>query len=131
MNHVFVFLFMIFLHIFDDFFLQCQGALNTMKQRNWWKVNCTDEQYKKYKNDYIIVLLLHAFSWSFSIMLPLAFLVNFNVDTIFFVLFIGNTIIHALIDHLKCNNEGINLIQDQVLHLLQILATFCVITSRI
>ena len=34
-----------------------------------------------------------------------------------------NTIIHALVDHLKCNEKILNLVQDQLLHLAQIAIT--------
>jgi hypothetical protein len=36
---------------------------------------------------------------------------------------VGNTIIHAIVDDLKANRNKLNLIQDQLLHLAQIVIT--------
>lgn len=53
---------MLFFHLFDDYKLQ--GILANMKQRSWWEKNAPDDLYK---NDYIIALIEHAFSWTFMI----------------------------------------------------------------
>lgn len=119
MNYNFIFIFMIFCHIINDFFLQ--GILAEFKQKSYWEKNAPD---KRYKNDYIISLLMHSISWSFMIMLPLAINMDFKVDD-HFLLGLGiNVIIHAIIDHLKANIKVFNLCEDQLLHIFQIFITF-------
>ena len=119
---IFVLFAMIFCHIVDDYYLQ--GLLGKLKQRSWWEENYPDE---KYRNDYIIALLEHAFSWSFMIMLPV-FLLMWKNDCIsvpFYVIaFLINMLVHAVIDHLKANRRKFGLLVDQVLHLVQILVTW-------
>ena len=63
---------MLFCHIVDDYYLQ--GWLASAKQKLWWEKNVPD---KLYKNDYIMALCEHAFSWTFMIMLPLMYAVGF------------------------------------------------------
>lgn len=123
MNNYFIILWMIFNHIFDDFYLQ-PIILNKLKQRDWWFEQ--KGMTALYENDYIIALLAHSFSWTFMMMLPVAIYLNFSLDLIFILVFVGNIIAHALIDNWKCNKYEINLIQDQILHILQIIFTFCV-----
>ena len=116
---------MIFLHIVDDFYLQ--GCLAKFKQQDWWKENYPQEIYK---NDYIICLLIHSFSWAFVMMLPITIGLLFNLNYVdtsyfgYFLVMIFNIIIHSIIDHAKANWKIMNLTQDQVLHLLQILGTW-------
>jgi len=120
---VIVLLSMIFLHIVDDYYLQ--GVLAKMKQRQWWKDNVSDDKFQKYKYDYIIALIEHAFSWSFMIHLPwmiYSLLGNLN-QIIILISIIINTIIHTIVDNEKANKFTINLIVDQLMHLLQILIT--------
>ena len=120
MTKYFIILFMIFMHIFDDYFLQ--GILANMKQKEWWK---KQEGYKRlYKYDYIWALLMHSFSWSFMIMLPIAIFNYFNVGVLFVRVLIANVIIHCSVDHLKANKHKINLIEDQIIHIVQIIVTF-------
>ena len=107
---------MIFLHIADDYYLQ--DILAQMKQKKFWKEQAPD---KKYKYDYIWALIMHAFSWTFMIMLPLALTAPIGIK--FYILFILNLIIHAFVDDLKANKLKINLWQDQLIHLLQIIIT--------
>lgn len=108
---------MIFCHIVDDYYLQ--GWLANGKQKSWWEKNAPDQLYK---NDYLMALLMHAFSWSFMIMVPLMLHSNFNLN--WMLIFIPiNTIIHAIVDDLKANKHKLNLIQDQSIHLLQIIIT--------
>ena len=122
MNNLFLLLLMIFLHIVDDYYLQ--GWLADAKQRKYWEQNAPD---KLYKNDYKWALYMHSFSWTFSIMLPIAFSMSFNVNGLFLILFVYNVIIHAYIDDLKANKKEINLIIDQTIHLIQILITFLIL----
>ena len=119
MDYIFVLLLMIFCHIVDDYYLQ--GILASLKQKDWWKEHAP---YKMYKYDYQMALFMHSFSWSFMIMLPLAVFYGFMINWLFIVLFICNLIIHAVVDNLKANKKKLNLTEDQIIHLIQIVATF-------
>lgn len=120
-NYTFILLSMLFLHIIDDYKLQ--GILASMKQQNWWQ---KQENYKSlYKYDYIIALLEHSFSWTFMIMLPIAFSVQFKIG-LWLVAYVINLIIHAFTDDLKANKLKINLIIDQLIHIIQIFITWIV-----
>ena len=119
MNNTFIFLLMIFCHIVDDYYLQ--GWLASAKQKKYWEENAPD---KMYKHDYIWALIMHSFSWAFMIMLPVAFFMNFNVGFEFVMLFVWNVFLHAITDNAKANRKKINLIQDQIVHILQIISTF-------
>lgn len=118
MNKAFIFLSMIFCHIIDDYYLQ--GVLANLKQREWWKKNAPQEIYA---NDYIMALFMHSFSWSFMVMLPIAVSNKFNIGIRFIFLMAVNMLIHGYVDHMKANKRCINLIQDQSIHLLQIVIT--------
>ena len=119
MNNTFIFLLMIFCHIVDDYYLQ--GWLASAKQKKYWEENAPDEMYK---HDYIWALIMHSFSWAFMIMLPVALFMNFNVSFEFVMLFVWNVFLHAITDNAKANKKKINLIQDQMVHIFQIIATF-------
>ena len=119
MNILFVLILMIFCHIVDDYYLQ--GWLASAKQKQWWKDNAPD---KLYRFDYIWALIMHSFSWSFMIMLPIAISNNFEVSCVFVALLVSNMIIHAFIDNLKANKHMINLWVDQICHMVQIAGTF-------
>ena len=119
MKEIFIVLMMIFCHIIDDYKLQ--GILASMKQKKWWQ---EQKEYKNlYKYDYIWALITHSFSWSFMIMLPIIFIKSFEIKTTFLIVFILNMITHAVVDDLKANKFKINLIQDQIIHLIQIVVT--------
>lgn len=118
MSRLFVILWMIFFHIVDDYYLQ--GWLASAKQKAYWEQNAPD---KLYEHDYIWALIMHSFSWSFMVMLPVAYALQFNVDFWFMILFVFNVGIHALIDNLKANSKVINLWEDQFIHMAQILFT--------
>jgi hypothetical protein len=112
---------MIFLHIIDDYKLQ--GILASMKQKKWWR---EQKEYKElYKNDYIMALVEHSFSWTFMIMLPTAFTLNFNIGW-WLIAYIINMTIHAFVDDLKANRFRINLVTDQLIHLVQIVCTWLI-----
>lgn len=117
---------MIYLHIVDDYHIQ--GILSNFKQKKWWEQNYPD---KKYKNDWIIGLLLHAFQWAFVIELPCVLLaiyfntISYNTILVVSILVI-NTIIHAITDHLKSNMFKISLFTDQIVHLIQITITYII-----
>ena len=118
MNYAFVLLWMVFMHIVDDYYLQ--GWLASAKQKSWWKENVPDELYRR---DYIWALIMHSFSWTFMIMLPTAYAHQFNIGVAFIGLFVANVAIHANVDHMKANLKIINLWQDQLVHMAQILLT--------
>lgn len=123
-NSVFILLSMIFAHIVDDYYLQ--GILAKLKSKDWWRSN--EEYTDHYKYDYIVGLVCHAFSWSFMIMLPIAIYYKFQLGWIY-VLYPINLIIHAIVDHLKCNKKILNLVQDQLIHLAQVLITFVLVIA--
>lgn len=113
---------MLFLHIVDDYYLQ--GILAKMKQKSFWEENAPDPMYK---NDYIVALVEHAFSWTFMIMLP-AMVWMFYYQNIhsgwYVILFVWNVVIHSLVDHAKANMKLINLYEDQRVHFIQIMMTW-------
>lgn len=115
---------MIFCHIVDDFYLQ--GVLANLKQKSWWDKNATDSMYR---HDYIAALIIHSFSWSFMMMLPILFYIMWwnrssELLSLYFVLFIINAVLHAFVDNEKSNNKSINLVVDQLCHLAQIVITW-------
>lgn len=116
---------MLFCHIVDDYYLQ--GWLASAKQKSWWKKNAPD---KKYKNDYIIALFEHAFSWTFMIMLIPTVYLYFNpnelVYKIYLFMFYFNWAVHCIVDDSKANKKKINLIQDQLIHISQVILTWAV-----
>ena len=118
MSRLFVILWMIFFHIVDDYYLQ--GWLASAKQKSWWKENAPD---KLYEHDYIWALIMHSFSWAFMIMLPIAYIQQFDVGFGFMFMFVFNIAMHASVDHLKANAKMINLWQDQLIHMSQIWLT--------
>lgn len=114
---LFILFVMIFAHIVDDYYLQ--GILASLKQKNWWE---NQKSYKPmYKYDYIVALIMHAFSWSFMISLPILYL---GFTKWIAVAIILNTIIHGIVDDLKANKHKINLIVDQSIHIIQIIITW-------
>ena len=120
-NQIFLLLSMMFLHIIDDYKLQ--GILASMKQKKWWQ---EQKEYKAlYKHDYIIALIEHSFSWTFAIMLPIAISLKFNIGW-WALAYVVNIIIHALVDDLKANKFKINLVTDQLIHIVQIIVTWAV-----
>jgi hypothetical protein len=84
---------------------------------------------KRYENDYICALMTHAFSWAFMTMLPLAITLSFKITPLFFLLFCLNWTIHGIVDDQKANKLSINLIQDQIIHVIQIIVTFVLMSA--
>lgn len=121
MGIIFILVLMIFMHIVDDYYLQ--GWLASAKQKKWWEENAPQ---KLYRNDYIMALIMHSFSWAFMIMLPIAIDRQFAVTWIYAVALIVNATVHGIVDNLKANKLKINLIQDQSIHIVQIVLTFIV-----
>ena len=120
---VYVFLIMILLHIIDDFVLQ-PICLSKLKQKSFWETYVKDDE--KYKFDYKVALVIHALSWAIMIHLPLM-VIGISENGILFSVII-NTIIHAWIDDEKANKLNINLLFDQLIHLIQIGVTWALLT---
>ena len=117
-----ILLLMLLLHIVDDFVLQ-PVCLSKLKQREWWKNQIG--YCEKYKNDYKMALFMHSLSWSLMISLPLMFMANIS-DLWLTCAVIFNMAIHFMVDDFKANRHKINLVQDQVIHLMQIALTWIV-----
>lgn len=119
-----ILLLMILCHVLDDFVLQ-KATLCDLKQKKWWEREVGTEEHGMplmYKNDYIMALCIHALSWSIMIHLPLFI---FDIEwCILFMTIAVNFAIHCIVDNHKANLMTINLIQDQLIHLGQIILTF-------
>ena len=107
------------MHIIDDYYLQ--GILASMKQKKWWQENAPQQ---KYKHDFIVALIVHSISWAFMVMLPIAFSLHFAFSWFYIIALVVNATVHGIVDDLKANKLKINLIQDQTIHLTQIILTF-------
>lgn len=118
MNYT-ILVFMLFLHIVDDYYLQ--GILAQMKQKSWWVDKIDNFENSMYNKDYIVALIMHGFSWSVMIMLPIIVSRGFVVDLQMFGVICLNGLLHSLVDDLKANHKKINLWQDQLIHVLQII----------
>lgn len=122
MSRTFLFLSMLFAHIVDDYYLQ--GMLANMKQRKWWARNAPQPMYR---HDYLVALAMHSMSWSFMILFPIALSRGFVVGFSFIFAFLVNALIHGIVDNLKANCRKINLIQDQTVHIFQIILSFVIL----
>ena len=120
---IYIFLIMILLHIIDDFVLQ-PICLSKLKQKSFWETYVKDDE--KYKFDYKVALVIHALSWAIMIHLPLMFIVSNEILVLVSVAI--NTAVHACIDDEKANKLQINLLEDQIMHLVQIGCTFALLT---
>lgn len=117
--YVIVLILMLLAHFFVDFHLQ--GILADMKQEQWWK---RQEGYNsKYKYDYVAALAIHSAEWALWVMMPLMLLPHLDLG-IFLLLAALNMVVHSLTDNSKANYKDINLIQDQIIHLAQIVFTY-------
>ena len=121
---IFILIVMVFCHTVADYNLQ--GWLASAKQKSYWEENAPD---KMYRYDYIMALIMHGINWSFMIMFPLMiyllYIGNFGDSLIItFILFIVNIFLHAQIDDMKANVKQINLIQDQLMHLVQVFGSW-------
>ena len=124
-----MFLLSILLHFVADYTLQ--GCLSNLKQRKWWVDYFNNQIFslrvvhsRKYRHDYICGLVCHALYWTLVTFAPLLWIAKGVTALALIVL--GNTLFHAVVDHMKCNCYKINLWQDQVLHLAQIVVTYVI-----
>lgn len=121
-------LLMFFSHLIADYNLQ--GILANFKQRSWWNLKFSKEFVQEhYPVDYITALIEHSFMWSTCIMIPLLvyslfFPYNPHATVYLCSAILTNTEFHAIIDHQKANEGSISLTTDQLLHVLQIFATW-------
>ena len=138
---------MIFLHIVDDFYLQ--GVLANMKQKKWWesqikliakeRLGSKPRSYFKhlYQYDWAASLAIHGFSWSFMVNIPsLAVLLSNksvanDVVVTYVVMVLGNAALHAYIDDAKCNAFKLSLLEDQILHLCQIIVMWVIFVVEV
>ena len=123
MYRLVLFAIMLEIHIIVDFHMQ--GILGKLKQRSEWLNH--PEYSDMYKDDWAIAMWLHAFEWTFSVMLPLAYVRGWNVGNGFGLMFVINMIIHASTDHLKANLREINLVVDQLIHVTQLILTILIL----
>ena len=126
---VFILFCMVFMHVLSDY--NMQGILAQMKQKAWWIKNCPspEDNPEMYANDYKIALAMHAFAWSFAVMIPLAahlLVTGTGITGVFFFMLVMNTMIHYVIDDMKANWGTINLRTDQTAHMLQIASTWMI-----
>ena len=113
---------MILFHIIDDFVLQ-PICLSKLKQETFWEPYVKDNSL--YKNDYKVALMIHGLSWAIMIHIPL---MVYGVNEIgVLISVILNSIIHAYIDDKKANKLNISLLEDQLLHGIQIAGTFALL----
>lgn len=117
---LFILFSMFFMHIVDDYYLQ--GILAKMKQKKWWKENTNDNRYRY---DYIIALLMHAFSWAFLTLIPIVLYLQ-RLYVWLCVALLINAVTHCIVDDLKANKLKINLIADQSIHIIQLIITWIV-----
>ena len=112
-----MFALMLFMHVIEDFHVQ--GILADLKQKRWWTENVKTKGFDhRYDRDYTVGLLAHGFEWSFFVHIPLIYFIGF--DPILLISLSVNAILHSWIDHLKCNLYATNLIEDQAMHIVQI-----------
>lgn len=126
---------MLFLHCFADY--QLQGVLASMKQKEWWikqAPNIVEFNRSQYKNDYKAALVAHSLEWSFAVLFPMFYsTTNFLVYSIilYVTLLVANTYFHYMVDDSKANKKMLNLVEDQLLHLGQILFSWLLWTVLI
>lgn len=111
-------------HIIDDFILQQLGNLHNMKQKKFWEPY-NKEYNNKYCLDYYAGLVIHCISWSIMVHLPILLLTQ-TPEIIILVSSIIHAIVHGIIDNQKCNKYRLCLIEDQLLHCIQ-LCLICLI----
>lgn len=126
MDVIIVLVLCLFTHSVYDFHIQ--GILANLKQKKWWMENVFVKGFDhKYEYDYLAALATHGFEWSVAMHLPLIFF--WNVDLVLLISSIlMNTIVHCVVDDLKCNRFKINLIEDQLIHFIQVVLTVFILT---
>lgn len=111
-------LLMLLAHLVADYTLQ--GWLADGKQKAWWDKVFGGRTPDAYCLDYIAALACHALYWSLLVCAPL-----WDSPRLAWLVAV-NTVVHAVVDDMKANKKRINLVQDQLLHVLQIGITLVV-----
>ena len=112
---------MLLLHLFADFTMQ--GWFANGKQKSWWLEMCEKLGFSfgPYKYDYICALIGHAVYWTLITFSPIIFFADWPSVCSLGLFVAVQAFIHADIDDLKANRFKINLIADQLLHIVQII----------
>lgn len=118
-TYILILVSMLFGHVIDDYCLQSFSLCN-LKQKSWWEANAPDQKHSK---DYVVGLICHSVSWAFMIMLPIIIFTSGQLNWLW-GMFPINVIVHAIVDDTKANRGKLNLIQDQLIHLTQIVITW-------
>ena len=121
MTATLTFMLMLLAHLVVDYTLQ--GWLADGKQKKWWQKCFGGEVPPKYSHDYVTALVYHALYWSLAVCAPLWW------SPLRGSAVVANAVFHAWVDDLKANKMKINLTQDQLLHMLQMAATFVILWS--
>ena len=116
---------MFLLHFFADFNLQIGAGLDKFKQKKWWSGQIPKnmkEPYRfsmwdRYKHDYKCAMVCHALYWSLIVSLPLVTV----CDGSYVINALTQGACHYYIDDMKANKKTLNLIEDQIVHAIQIL----------
>ena len=118
---IFILIVMVFCHIVADYNLQ--GWLASAKQKSYWEENAPENMYRY---DYIMALIMHSISWSSMIMFPLMIYQLYTGNSLImsFIIYIANIFLHAQIDDEKANAKQISLVQDQLIHLVNIFGSW-------
>ena len=126
MDVIIVLILCLLAHSVYDFHIQ--GILADLKQKKWWMDNVFAKGFdRKYEYDYLAALVIHGFEWSVMIHLPLIFFWDVDI-TLLISSILVNTVIHSVVDDLKCNRLKINLIEDQLFHFIQVIITVFILT---
>lgn len=110
----------VLMHLLADYPLQ--GILASMKQKSWWKGQTDD---KMYGHDWIATLVCHSAMWGIMTAIPSLvtcfILEDWAAGAISILIMLASIVLHGFIDNEKANRHRINLVQDQALHLAQLL----------
>ena len=117
---LFVLFLMLFMHYVADWIVQTDKIAHFKQKDKWEKYD------NKYEFDYLVVLELHSFSWSFCVFTPLLLMEHNYAIILYLIIMTINNIIHFIIDDLKANKKKINLFEDQIMHCLQIIISFII-----
>ena len=115
---ILVLVLMILGHLIADYLLQ--GWLAKAKAKSYW-----ENSPKENRKDYIAALLAHSTMWGIIVFIPIMGYSWGNLGWLWLLLPV-NIAIHCIVDDLKANKKKINLIQDQSLHIAQILITWVI-----
>lgn len=118
MNYTLTTLLMIVGHFVGDYVLQTDFLAKGKSPKFW--------EGTKDETGWIPVLLAHSVIWTACVMLPLLLLVWPAIGLPFVVCFGANIGIHFFVDWLKCVGK-IDMLIDQGIHLLQMMATFLLV----